>query len=179
MYPLEVYCFVFSVCVLYKNGITASHFLCFMAYFSDSFSDAKKGGVWPSKVFCAKYSNFNESLWKRNCIAVHVINPIDSFNPAPFYRQISTLKGLSNLVSVDAPENQDVALGLPRVPEAPHCTTPGGIVFGKRCQWCPPSPWLCNGGGDIGGYQSSFHHFTLWPEWGWYSNLCQVCVPAF
>lgn len=76
-----------------------------------------------------------------------VINPIDSFNPAPFYRHISNLKGLSNLVSVDAPENQDVALGLPSDPEAPHCTTPGGIMFRKRCQWCLPLPGCVMGEG--------------------------------
>ena len=72
---------------------------------------------------------------KIDCIAVDAIDSTESSNPAPFYRQTSSLEELRNFVSVE-PRSQDVAPRLPSIPWRKHTAEPWVALFVGRV-WAP------------------------------------------
>lgn len=89
------------------------------------------------------------------CITIGAIDPIGLFNPAPIYRQMSIPEAFSNLVSVDAPENQDVALRRSSAPCRQHIAQLQEVPFGPWPYDPEALPKLLH-----------FYFFALCPECG-------------
>lgn len=117
-YPLVVYCLVFLIYVLCKDGIIpcmASYTLLFAHYplFFQTVSVTPSKGEFDLAMYSMQLILMTSR--KKNCITVGDIDPIDSFNPAPILQTDVKPKGIKRFWLSWLPRagSQGVAPGLP------------------------------------------------------------------